>query len=110
MRFLPLSVLLTATLFVPLRPAGAQAVTPISLRASTVQLTAAAALRPQAGVASDRSMLLRNDLYPHGSRREGGALGLVGVAGMITGLIIDEPAVTILSAGVGGLGLYFYLR
>jgi hypothetical protein len=29
---------------------------------------------------------------------------------MVTGLIIDEPVVTILSAGVGGLGLYLYLR
>jgi hypothetical protein len=35
---------------------------------------------------------------------------LVGAAGMVTGLVIDEPAVTILSAGVGGLGLHFHLQ
>jgi hypothetical protein len=110
MRFLPLSVLLTATLLVPLRPAGAQAVAPISLRATPVQLATAAALRPQASVATERPMLLGHDPYQHGTRTEGVALMIVGAAGIITGLAIDEPAVTILSAGVGGLGLYFYVR
>ena len=110
MRFLPLSVLLTATLLVPLRPAGAQAVAPTSLCATPVQLATAAALRPQASIASERPMLLGNDPYQHGTRTEGVALMIVGVAGIVTGLIVDEPVVTILSAGVGGLGLYFYLR
>jgi len=110
MRFLPLSVLLAAMLMVPLRPAGAQAAAPISLRASPIQLAAAAALRPQASIASEESALLVNDPYRHGTRHEGVALMLVGAAGIVTGLIIDEPVVTVLSAGVGGLGLYFYLR
>jgi hypothetical protein len=110
MRFLPPSVLLAAALLVPLRPAGAQAVAPISLRASTVQLTAAAALQLQAGITSEEPALLVNDPYRHGTRHEGVALMIVGVAGIVTGLIIDEPVVTILSAGAGGLGLYLYLR
>jgi hypothetical protein len=45
-----------------------------------------------------------------GSRRQGVALMIVGVAGILTGLIIDEPVVTILSAGVGGVGLYLFVR
>jgi hypothetical protein len=110
MRVLPLSVLVAATLLVPLRSAGAQAMAPISLRATPVQLATAAALRPQASIVSERPMLRGNDPYQHGTRREGRALMIVGAAGIITGLVIDEPAVTILSAGVGGLGLYFHLR
>ncbi len=110
MRFLPLSVLLTAMLLVPLGPAGAQAVAPISLRASTVQLAAATALRPQASIASEQPMLLGRDPYQHGTRREGTVLMIIGAIGIVTGLLVDESAVTILSAGVGGLGLYFYLR
>jgi hypothetical protein len=48
--------------------------------------------------------------YQRGTPRQGVVLMIVGVAGMITGLIIEEPAVTILSAVVGGVGLYLYLR
>jgi hypothetical protein len=110
MRFLSLSLLLTATILVPLRPAAAQAGGPISLRTSNVQLTAAAALRPQASIGAEQPMLLVKDPYQHGSRKEGLALMIVGAAGIVTGLIIDEPAVTIISAGVGGLGLYLYIR
>lgn len=44
------------------------------------------------------------------SSKEGVALMVVGAASIITGLIIDEPVVTIPSAGVGGVGLYLYLR
>jgi hypothetical protein len=35
---------------------------------------------------------------------------LVGGAGIITGLLVDESLITIAGAGVAGLGLYFYLR
>jgi hypothetical protein len=104
-------MLLTAALLVPLRTAGAQGVAPISLRASAGQLTASASLRSPAGITDEhRSMNLGNDPYRHGTHKEGMALIIVGVAGVVTGLIIDEPVVTVLSAGVGGLGLYLYLR
>ncbi len=110
MRFFPLSVLLTATFLVPVQPAGAQAVAPISLRGSTVQLAVSATLRSPASLAHEQPALLVKDPYQHGTRREGLALMIVGAAGIVTGLIIDEPVVTVLSAGVGGVGLYLYLR
>jgi hypothetical protein len=43
-------------------------------------------------------------------RGPGVALMLVGVAGVVTGLIIDESLITILGAGTGLVGLYLYLR
>ena len=43
-------------------------------------------------------------------RAPGVALMLVGVAGVVTGLIIDESLITILGAGTGLVGLYLYLR
>ena len=110
MRLLPLSVLLTATLVVPLRPAGAQAPASFSLRASNIELAAAVALQPRASIASEQPAPLVNDSYAHDTRHEGVVLMIVGAAGIVTGLIIDEPVVTILSAGVGGAGLYLYLR
>jgi hypothetical protein len=44
------------------------------------------------------------------NRRTGTSLMLVGLAGILTGLIVDEPVITIAGAGVGGLGLYYYVR
>ncbi len=111
MRFVSLSLLLAATLLVPIRSARAQTVGPASLRATPVQLASAAALAPSAAaLTAEQPALPVMDPYQHGTRREGAALMLVGVAGIVTGLIIDEPVVTILSAGVGGLGLYLYVR
>lgn len=43
-------------------------------------------------------------------RGPGVALMLVGAAGIITGLLIDESLITILGAGTGLVGLYLYLR
>ncbi len=43
------------------------------------------------------------------SRRSGALLMIVGAAGIVTGLIVDEPVVTIAGAVVGGIGLYMYL-
>jgi hypothetical protein len=40
----------------------------------------------------------------------GVALMLVGVAGVITGLLIDESTITVAGAGAGLIGLYLYLR
>jgi hypothetical protein len=35
---------------------------------------------------------------------------IVGGAGIVTGLLVDESLVTIAGAAVGGYGLYLYLR
>ena len=43
------------------------------------------------------------------SRRSGALLMIVGVSGIVTGLVVDEPVVTIAGAVVGGIGLYMYL-
>ena len=40
----------------------------------------------------------------------GVALMIVGAAGVITGLLIDESIITIAGAGAGLIGLYLYLR
>jgi hypothetical protein len=46
----------------------------------------------------------------HGGKKEAVALMIVGAAGIVTGLIADEDIITIAGAGVGGVGLYLYLR
>ena len=43
-------------------------------------------------------------------RAPGVTLMLVGAAGVITGLLIDESIVTVPSAAIGLFGLYLYLR
>jgi hypothetical protein len=45
-----------------------------------------------------------------GNRRKGEILMIVGAAGIVTGLLVDEDLVTIAGAGVGGFGLYLYLQ
>jgi hypothetical protein len=34
---------------------------------------------------------------------------IVGAAGIVTGLLVDEPIVTIAGAGVAGVGFYMFL-
>jgi hypothetical protein len=104
------NLLLVLALLVPLRSAEAQAVAASSLRPSAEQLAATARLYPQAPRAAEPTPLLGAAPYQNGSRRQGVALMIVGVAGMITGLIIDESTLTLISAVVGGVGLYFYVR
>jgi len=43
-------------------------------------------------------------------RGPGIALMLVGAAGVVTGLLLDESLITVLGAGTGLVGLYLYLR
>jgi hypothetical protein len=43
-------------------------------------------------------------------RGPGVALMIVGAAGVITGLLLEESLITILGAGTGLVGLYLYLR
>ena len=45
-----------------------------------------------------------------GDKRQGEILMLVGAAGIVTGLLVDEDIVTIAGAAVGGFGLYLYLQ
>ncbi len=43
-------------------------------------------------------------------RGPGVALMIVGAAGVVTGLLINESVITVVGAGVGLFGLYLYLR
>ena len=45
-----------------------------------------------------------------GNRRQGEIMMIVGAAGIVTGLLVDEDLVTIAGAAVGGFGLYLYLQ
>jgi hypothetical protein len=45
-----------------------------------------------------------------GGQRQGEILMLVGAAGIVTGLLVDEDLITIAGAGVGCFGLYLYLQ
>ena len=47
--------------------------------------------------------------YSSGRRHQGTVLMIVGAAGIITGLIIDEDIVTVAGAVLGGVGLYMFL-
>jgi len=43
-------------------------------------------------------------------KRQGEILMIVGAAGILTGILVDESLVTVAGAAVGGVGLYMYLR
>ena len=110
MRLWCVASLLGALLMVPRGVASAQAGRSIGIQPSPAQFAAAVQFQPSTSQPAAPAMLLVDDPYRHGTRKEGIALMIVGAAGIVTGLIVDEPIVTVLSAGVGGLGLYFYLR
>ena len=60
-----------------------------------------------------RSERLSGSLLTHesrGKRRQGEILMIVGAAGIVTGLLVDEDLITIAGAAVGGFGLYLYLQ
>ena len=63
---------------------------------------------PNASEAPDPLAAMRAASLRH--RGPGVALMLVGAAGVITGLLIDESLITVAGAGVGLVGLYLYLR
>ena len=56
--------------------------------------------------AADRRMIQARS----GNRRQGEILMIVGAAGIVTGLLVNEDLVTVAGAGVGGFGLYRYLQ
>jgi hypothetical protein len=45
-----------------------------------------------------------------GTRGDAVALMLVGGAGLLSGLITDQDLLTVIGAGVAGVGLYLYVR
>jgi len=57
--------------------------------------------RPAGGLMTQRA---------RGNRRQGEILMIVGAAGIVTGLVVDEDVITIAGAAVGGFGLYQYLQ
>lgn len=74
-----------------------------SARLGISQPRVSAAIASRDALAALRAASLRH-------RGPGVALMLVGAAGVVTGLLIDESLITILGAGTGLVGLYLYLR
>jgi hypothetical protein len=103
------ATLAVALVFVPSGPAVAQALDHQVVTGWSGQLAAAATLR------SDPSphwaAPIQRQLVPmqRSRRRKGEVLMIVGGAGILTGLLVDEEIVTIAGAGVGGFGLYLFL-
>jgi hypothetical protein len=92
--------------------AVAQAAGIVTIVPSSGTLSAAAQLRLPTGQPMQLVPSV-GDLMTQGSRaskRQGEILMIVGAAGIITGLLVDEGVVTIAGAVVGGLGLYLYLQ
>jgi hypothetical protein len=106
-------VLILAGLLV-LGPAASQPVAaqsaPPTLRASNAQLSGLAELRVTALASTAAEAALNtNVVVATKQRRQGTVLMIVGAAVIVTGLIVDEPIVTIGGAVVGGIGLYMFL-
>jgi hypothetical protein len=94
------------------RNAVAQATGAVAIAPSPETLSAAAQLRLPAGqpfqlVAPVGEVMTQGS---RGNRRQGEILMIVGAAGIVTGLLVDEDLVTIAGAAVGGFGLYLYLQ
>lgn len=65
---------------------------------------------PESNAIATREALASGRLASRRSRGPGTVLMLLGAAGVVTGLVIDENAFTIVGAAVGLFGLYQYLR
>jgi hypothetical protein len=94
------------------RNAGAQSAGVLTIAPSPATLSAAAELRLPAGQPLQLAPAV-GELMTRGSRgnrRQGEILMIVGAAGIVTGLLVDEDLVTIAGAAVGGFGLYLYLE
>jgi len=92
--------------------AVAQAAGAVTIAPSSETLSAAAQLRLPAAQPFQR-VTPAGELMTQGSRgnrRQGEILMIVGAAGIVTGLLVDEDIVTIAGAAVGGFGLYLYLQ
>ncbi len=80
-----------------------------SLRAEAGPLLARAGLVAPATGALPATLGASPAVVARSQRRQGVVLMLVGAAGIVTGIIVDESIVTIAGAGVAGFGLYLYL-
>ncbi|HMV30945.1 MAG: hypothetical protein U0104_02970 [Gemmatimonadales bacterium] len=81
-----------------------------SLRPTAGTYAALVAVSPRrAGDAPWGTTELATAMGSRGKRREGSVLIIVGLAGIVTGLVIDESLVAVAGAGVAGVGLYLYL-
>lgn len=79
---------------------------------SAQTLEATAALQPLAFSNASSSPALATVAVRsvHGGNGKAVALMIVGAAGIITGLAVDEDIITIAGAAAAGIGLYLYLR
>lgn len=107
-----LAILSVISVGLAVKPVQAQGRPSNSIAPTPTELTSAARLRP------DRSLMLEYKQtglaadvhYKRPSRRQGEILMIVGGAGILTGLLVDEALITIAGAAVGGYGLYVYLQ
>lgn len=103
-----------AVLAVGSAPSGlhAQGAAVARIAPTPAEVTARAALRPAstARLAVEQPRLMAGAETARGGRRQGEILMIVGGAGILTGLLVDESLITIAGAAVGGYGLYLYLR
>jgi hypothetical protein len=114
MRFLPVALLAVSVATLAASPAHAQAFAPAAESGSLqAQMATAASLRLLASPSAERAMVTPEAVALNRGRSGRGlgeTLMIVGAAGIITGLLVNEDIVTIAGAGVGGYGLYLYLR
>ena len=91
---------------------AAQAAAPRHIAPSPEAVAATARLRLMGGqpLALERPFAMPVTIQTRGDKRRGEILMIVGAAGIVTGLLVDEGLVTIAGAAVGGFGLYLYLR
>jgi hypothetical protein len=91
---------------------AAQARPAPSILPGEATLGAAARLRLPAGRVLGEAPVGRDLLEEEGrsKRSQGEILMIVGAAGIVTGLLVDEDLITIAGAAVGGYGLYLYLQ
>ena len=88
----------------------AQAQAPLAPTAAQFRVAGELRIEPTAPITDPARLRPTLDLPRRGDRRTGAVLMIVGGAGIVTGLLVDEPIVTVAGAGVGGYGLYLYLR
>jgi hypothetical protein len=111
MRFIPAMAPVLGLAFLICSPAAAQS--PAAWHPQPTAITAALATPeapPLLGQYQqlDQPVIRIDERRPHHS--EAVALMIVGAAGLVTGLLVDEDILVIAGAGVAGVGLYMYLR
>ena len=92
--------------------AQAAAPMPMMIAPSFGTLSATARLRMPHNVSLELTPTVGERMMQQrsGKRSQGAILMIVGAAGIVTGLLVDEDVVTVAGAVVGGFGLYRYLQ